>query len=1002
MSEDTMVEVKKNQNMKKVTFVVLLLSFGLLACGGDKTPSTAESQTAEEVKGPNTLQSIEIHSEPLGTVISFVGTKEMSPNIFKLEDPDRIVLDLTDTKLGDVKSEFNVGDSTVSRISLQQFDDGGSSLSRAEIALNIPADYQMDSLNNRLVITVGDVDNPLAIAQPSESAAEVATGDASGADVAAPSFDDSSFEDLGQVFSVEEDQTGDPFALSGESAAPITAPTEPVLSTPASSLVAVDYATSEEGTVVMITGDGVFESIEEKTLASPNRLVFDFMNVQNVNVDQKNIALETPEVSQIRIGENDGYTRVVLDLQSDEVPDYTLSKNNDKATILVSRGFAAASQAPAPQATESFQEEATVPLDATASTTFEDSSTVNVDLGLDVVNRKKITVESVEFTQRTDIGKSRFSLGVNRDDVKFDVLRVSNKQIRLYIPNAKFKNTLLERYLDTSQYQSNVKRITPVYHESDKAVSFLIDMAIPDAHYDLVQNGTFIEIDFAIPAKEELAQTEIVAPTNFASESASSEQQDFEAAEVVGLEKVPSANKDAKNPTLLLKPQKNYRYVNESFMSDSMEGDEPLSQMGQILAGNIEGKRFSGRKISLDIKDADIRAIFRLIADISKFNLIISDEVDGRVTIKLDDVPWDQAFAIILQSKGLWFEKYGSIVRIAPAQKLQQEKEQAAAAQAAAQAVKPLDILFKPVSYAEASTLTSQISSVLSERGSVDIDSRTNTLIIKDIRENLDKAKKMVDILDTQTPQVSIEARIVEATDTFGRSLGINWSGNARFTAASGNPTGLWFPSNVNIPFALDFGSVQTGVHTAGVQLGSINNILDLDLALAFGEQQGESKLISAPKVTVLDNKSASISAGSRIPFVTQTADSGSNVRFENAATTLSVTPHITNEGAILMQITATRNEPNFADLVQGNPSIDQRTATTEVLVKSGNTTVLGGIYAIRTGRTKVKIPFISSLPIIGAIFQNYDKSLDRTELLIFVTPRIVGDEREAIRDVRQ
>ena len=260
----------------------------------------------------------------------------------------------------------------------------------------------------------------------------------------------------------------------------------------------------------------------------------------------------------------------------------------------------------------------------------------------------------------------------------------------------------------------------------------------------------------------------------------------------------------------------------------------------------------------------------------------------------------------------------------------------------------------------------------------------------------------MVDILDTQTPQVSIEARIVEATDTFGRSLGINWSGNARFTAASGNPTGLWFPSNVNIPFALDFGSVQTGVHTAGVQLGSINNILDLDLALAFGEQQGESKLISAPKVTVLDNKSASISAGSRIPFVTQTADSGSNVRFENAATTLSVTPHITNEGAILMQITATRNEPNFADLVQGNPSIDQRTATTEVLVKSGNTTVLGGIYAIRTGRTKVKIPFISSLPIIGAIFQNYDKSLDRTELLIFVTPRIVGDEREAIRDVRQ
>jgi type IV pilus assembly protein PilQ len=155
---------------------------------------------------------------------------------------------------------------------------------------------------------------------------------------------------------------------------------------------------------------------------------------------------------------------------------------------------------------------------------------------------------------------------------------------------------------------------------------------------------------------------------------------------------------------------------------------------------------------------------------------------------------------------------------------------------------------------------------------------------------------------------------------------------------------------------------------TANVKLGSINNVVDLDVSLALGETKGYAKLISAPKVTVLDNKSATITSGSRIPFITQTADSGSNVRFENAATTLNVTPHITNDGSILMTITATRNEPNFAQLVQGNPLIDQRTATTEVLVKSGNTTVLGGIYATRSGRSINRFPFLSSIPIIGRI----------------------------------
>jgi type IV pilus secretin PilQ/predicted competence protein len=633
------------------------------------------------------------------------------------------------------------------------------------------------------------------------------------------------------------------------------------------------------------------------------------------------------------------------------------------------------------------------PVVETPVTDTSSSSEAVVDLTPPPTNNKRVVVDKVDFEQMLDQSKSRLTLGVNQSDVRFDVQDVSDRELKILIPNSKFKSSVLSKYLDTSEYQSVVKKITPRYNSSDKSTEFLIAFS-QKPNYNIQQTENSINIDFQIP--DDIAQTSAAAEGGTKVKSA-----------VVSETIVPTAETTLSAKGVLgggAPVKKDYRYVKESFMSDSTMDDSPLSQMGAILAGQVGGKKFTGRKISLDFKDADIRSIFRLIADISKFNLIISDDVSGRITIKLDDVPWDQAFAIILQSKTLWFEKYGNIVRIAPAKRLQEEKESAAAAEQAAQAVKPLDILFKPVSFAQADTLTKQVSSVLSERGSVDIDSRTNTLIIKDIRENLEKAKKMVDILDTQTPQVSIESRIVEATTTFTRSFGITWGGNTRFTANTGNPTGLYFPNSVAVsPFALNF-PVEGGFvnSTANIRLGSINNVLDLDVNLALGETKGYAKLISAPKVTVLDNKSASITSGSRIPFITQTADSGSNVRFENAATTLNVTPHITNDGSILMTITATRNEPNFAQLVQGNPLIDQRTATTEVLVKSGNTTVLGGIYATRSGRSINRFPYLSSIPILGALFQNYNKTAGRTELLIFVTPRIVGDEREAIRDIRE
>ncbi|MEZ4703609.1 MAG: type IV pilus secretin PilQ [Bdellovibrionota bacterium] len=1053
MSEDTMLRKSYVTQLWMSTVLV-----ALVACGGKTPPSSVEDaptvspENAENLfdqatvdQGPGKLVDISVNETDQNSLVTLVGTKPMSPNIFQLTEPDRIIVDLTDTTIGEVAPSKAVNGKIVGEIKVEQFDDDRSSLSRVEISLNLPSEYQVVTDGNSLSLQIGSFGATDSFGdQLAESFGVVPTQQPAEAtpleDQVFPVGDESPMDAMSQL-TQEGQSTGeiadindfqDPFAANSSETSFDqtvgslgTAPGQQ-----AKKLVDINYGLSEEGTIITIMGDGNIEKYEHFILEDPKRVVVDFPGLTNSYQGANSVSINTEEVKEVRIGETEGNVRVVLDLKNAGQTQYmvdplnstlmitipsaaavaSLGKNQpapvvEESAPVVIDGFGEDTFAQVPSLEETQQQEVVSPEPETGTLesfdSFQDPGAPVFDVAADTP-APSATIDAVAFTQTQDQTKSKFTISTNNPNTVYDIVESPNG-LNLVVRNSKLGSSILSRQIITQEFATAVDSINPSHDKKSNDTTFGVALN-SNVNYQSYKEGNNIVLEVDVPAGQ---VAKVNAPVGGSAPTGNELVLD---ATSLG-DSIANGNKSVgigvEEQKLGLAPEtvkKDYRYVNESFMSDSLGDDTPLSQMGAILSGQLNGRQFTGRKISLDFKDADIRSIFRLISDISKFNLIISDDVSGRVTIRLDDVPWDQAFAIILQSKGLWFEKYGNIVRVAPAKKLQEEKEAAAAAERATQAVKPLDILFKPVSFAQAATLTKQVGTILSERGSVDIDSRTNTLIIKDIRENLDKARKMVDILDTQTPQVSIEARIVEATTTFTRSFGITWTGNTRFTAATGNPTGLYFPNSVAVtPFALNF-PVDGGFinSTANVKLGSINNVLDLDLALAIGEQKGFSKLISAPKVTVLDNKQATITAGSRIPFLTQTANAGSNVRFENAATSLSVTPHITNDGSILMDITATRNEPNFAQLVQGNPLIDQRTAITEVLVKSGNTTVLGGIYSTRTGRSISRFPFLSSIPIFGALFRNYDKQLSRTELLIFVTPRIVGDEREAIRDVRE
>ncbi|MCC6502134.1 MAG: type IV pilus secretin PilQ [Deltaproteobacteria bacterium] len=426
----------------------------------------------------------------------------------------------------------------------------------------------------------------------------------------------------------------------------------------------------------------------------------------------------------------------------------------------------------------------------------------------------------------------------------------------------------------------------------------------------------------------------------------------------------------------------------------------------------LNDKSFTGKRIDLDMMDANVSDVLRLLAEISNLNIVASDDVKGTISLRLKNVPWDQAFDIILKAKGLDSIVEGNVIRVAPALRIRQERESVLASRKAEEKLENMEIEFVPVNYATAEDLIKQVKGVLSDRGDVTTDTRTNMLIIKDIRNGIDKAKNVVTKLDTAIPQVLIEARIVEASSSFARDLGIQWgvdfqtSGGTRTTTmGSTSTTGQTFAAPSTLPtftnatgaqkFAVNLpASGNAGTLGAiGFMLGKAGvNPVVLDLRLSAGESQGQLKTISRPRITTLDNKEATIEQGESIPFETTSA-AGTATMFVDAKLSLKVTPHITPDGSVLMKIEATRNSIGTFTTSDGQPSINKKESKTEVLVKDGETTVIGGIVITDKNNQEKGIPYLKDIPLLGWLFKNKSVSDSQQELLIFITPKIIKDK---------
>lgn len=405
-------------------------------------------------------------------------------------------------------------------------------------------------------------------------------------------------------------------------------------------------------------------------------------------------------------------------------------------------------------------------------------------------------------------------------------------------------------------------------------------------------------------------------------------------------------------------------------------------------------KVYTGEPIDLRVANSDVTEVLRTFAQISGLNIVVQPGVQGQVTAELDNVPWDQALEQILKINGLSYELEGNVMRIAPISILRQEaQEKQQLAQAQALSI-PLRTVFRRLSYADANQIATLLRSgqagLLSQRGSVIVDMRTNSLIIKELPQYMDTVISVIDRLDTPEPQVMIEARIIETTKRFTRDIGIQWGFDGIASAATGNTTGLLFPNNidagggVNLPGGGDAGTIA-------LRLGNVLNTFQLDLALQAAESEGLINILSAPKVATLNNQAASIQSGVQIPIQT-IANNTVTVQYVNATLQLNVTPQVTAEGTVMMDIQIQKREPQLAFLVPGatNAPIATKEATTRLLVRDGGTAVIGGIYRVSTDQGEDRVPGLANIPIIGHLFKNKSRREENEELLIFITPRVI------------
>ena len=770
-------------------------------------------------------------------------------------------------------------------------------------------------------------------------------------------------EKVKKAAEVKEPKAGEEVVKEREEKPPVQPPAAKELSK-AKEIVNFSIESKKDFIAFHIIGDGKIENYNAFKLDAPARLVLDIWGV-DTRYPQKSLKPKNPFIKLVRIGQHPDKLRLVFDSLKPELAPYQINPIENK--LIVSVG-----NVPQPSEPQILLPEKVA-----------ENAKAKEGVG-------KVQVKApVDFKQMDH--KSRIVVTLTGEP-KYESTMLSKNTIAVDIKNA-FVPKHLQRGLDTKEFESAVEYVQMQNVKAGKLndVRVLIKLR-EEVPFETTKEGNVLFVDIEKPKKVE-GRMEPGVPVK--KEEVPAEARKEEAKKE---EEKPSPEKP------LAEPKITELKVAEKKAPPAEEKAVPQPIVIKREEERLPEKIYTGRKLSLDFKDADIKNILRLIAEVSNFNVITADDVTGKITMRLVDVPWDQALDIVLQAKGLGKIQVGNVIWVAPRDALKRQEQDILEQKRAKEKLEDLVDDLIPINYATAKDIMPQVKGILSDRGDIKVDDRTNTLIVKDIASRIAKVRSLVKSLDTRTPQILIEARIVEANISFQRELGIKWGFEFQKTTSknaygvgggiSGTTLGTTTREVLNFP-AVARSGVPGAVATSGIleAIFSRGSLQSLDIAISAHENKGDVRVISSPKIATLDNKEASIEQGLRIPYPKLTTEGTVTTDFIDANLKLTVTPHVTNDGNIKLIIKAKKDAADFTRTVLGVPSIDKKEAITEVLVKDAGVAAIAGIYTINRTDAGEGIPLINKIPLLGWLFKREVKEDTRQDLLIFISPKISRDQ---------
>ncbi len=979
--------------------VVLTLAF-LLGCVSAPTESNVMEPSVP------VLWRVQIEDEANNeAVVHLVGIHELDYSTFRMDDPRKVVLEYD----GAVGTNF------------------------------VPPSPQEGSLVDQVSVSeLGDASNPVTRIEFGLTAAAVfeVIEDASEFSFRVISISDSMVSETGLP--------GSSLAVESAELDEEPAPQAPVMvlapaAQDATALTGVEAQAVEGGFLVHMNANGSIRSSESFVLENPSRLVIDLPGLKS-EMDSAKVGFDSEFLARARVGKHADKVRIVFDGKSG-VEDFDgrwVVPTRDG--LLVTFGTTAAVQAALDAALAPVYVEATPEEDAQLA--LADEAAAESEEALEEPIELAV-LEGVEFTNEN--GLDRVVLSSDRP-VVYNTFEPDPNTLIVRIENAELSAENEVRLV--SEGQGPVSSVT-AFQQPEAAVPEVRLVLTRKAGEQpvITRDGTDIVVDFvyepmneavneatevaevteaddatpveatptadeaietaaaAVVAEDALAEAEVaaadapeVAPAEEVSEETVAEVAETDVApEAAPIDVAETAETKAADKALAAAGAE--AAAPPAALEGTVESTEGIDVLKE--SGFHEGKRYTGELISLDFHQADMSNILRLIAEVSGLNVIAGDAVRGKITIRLRDVPWDQALDIILMTQGLGFYRMGDVLRIAPADVLRREEEARLQERRAKEKLEDLVVRLVPVNYASVGEVRGLVRDVLTARGTVMVDTRTNTLILKDIEKVLDEAEALVRTLDTATPQVLIESKIVEASLDFSRQLGTEWE-----VYKNANPDGhidvnddfvfrdnttgdqgdaSTFPNNAIVSNAIS--ADPTGAISLGFLL--LDQHFGVNMAIEAAESENMAKVISSPRVVTLDNRTAKIEQGVALPY--QTRDNGeASLEFVDAVLSLEVTPHITSNRSVIMKVKVTKDAPNDAFQGQhGEASISKNHVETEALVRDGQTLVLGGIYQVDTGNKQSRVPFLHQVPILGALFKKDEDRRKQTELLIFISPSV-------------